>query len=330
MQALSRTLVGLYEAAEHCSIEGYPGEAILLVRSLIEFDGAILGTAAGLANEMPDLVASDTYVYQNHPPTHHEYDRTLVEDPITRFFPQGLQKAHRGTAVSFHLEHQCPSLEAFSKKHLMSQLMLFGEPQCEPHAVRWLMLYRRSEEPFGDADEQYLMALWPHLTRALARNRLSFLDRQLRMDEDRGAALIRMDGTMEATDSGFRRLLRTEWPQHSGEAVPDVVMQAFRTGYHRYTGTRIEISMRPHQGYIACSAAVNETLMTLTRTERIVAQQFASGYSNKDIALRLSVSQNTVRSHIAHIYTKLGVHDKAELANCIARKVDRRPVHFGP
>jgi DNA-binding NarL/FixJ family response regulator len=121
--------------------------------------------------------------------------------------------------------------------------------------------------------------------------------------------------------------LALEWPNQPDHILPAEVMQAWRVG-HGYAGARIQISMHRQQGYLIGFAVANERLAVLTKTERIVAQQFASGYSNKDIANQLSVSQNTVRSHIAHIYTKLGVHDKAQLANCIARKAGQALVHI--
>jgi DNA-binding CsgD family transcriptional regulator len=54
----------------------------------------------------------------------------------------------------------------------------------------------------------------------------------------------------------------------------------------------------------------------LTAAENEVARRFAAGLSHKEIARELAVSPNTVRSHLLHAYTKLGVHDKGALAAC--------------
>ena len=51
-------------------------------------------------------------------------------------------------------------------------------------------------------------------------------------------------------------------------------------------------------------------LLTLRETEILTA--FAKGYSYKATARELSISTNTVPSHIKNIYRKLGVHSRSE------------------
>lgn len=51
----------------------------------------------------------------------------------------------------------------------------------------------------------------------------------------------------------------------------------------------------------------------LTRAERQVCERLLLGHSNRQIAAALVVSEHTVESHCAHIYEKLGVHNRREL-----------------
>lgn len=51
----------------------------------------------------------------------------------------------------------------------------------------------------------------------------------------------------------------------------------------------------------------------LTTRERELLQLIACGMSNRDIAVRMGIALNTVRSHRASLMQKLGVHDSAEL-----------------
>ena len=51
---------------------------------------------------------------------------------------------------------------------------------------------------------------------------------------------------------------------------------------------------------------------SLTERERKVLQLLAEGLDNAVIAEALRVSVDTVRCHISHIYSKLGVADRAE------------------
>jgi len=52
----------------------------------------------------------------------------------------------------------------------------------------------------------------------------------------------------------------------------------------------------------------------LTRTEREIARLAAVGLTNPAIASRMGVSSRTVQSHLAHVYTKLGIHSRIELS----------------
>ena len=52
----------------------------------------------------------------------------------------------------------------------------------------------------------------------------------------------------------------------------------------------------------------------LTKREVDVLRLLAKGYSNPEIAQLLSISQHTVKTHVTHIYDKLGVNDRAQAA----------------
>jgi DNA-binding NarL/FixJ family response regulator len=52
----------------------------------------------------------------------------------------------------------------------------------------------------------------------------------------------------------------------------------------------------------------------LTPREKTILQHMGEGLPNKAIAKRLSISERTVTTHIANIYSKIDVHTKAEAA----------------
>ena len=58
---------------------------------------------------------------------------------------------------------------------------------------------------------------------------------------------------------------------------------------------------------------------SLTPTERDVVRLVSDGLGNKDIATRLFVSPRTVQTHLTHVYTKLGLSSRVQLAQEAAR-----------
>ncbi|MEB3982827.1 LuxR C-terminal-related transcriptional regulator [Mycobacterium sp. 663a-19] len=58
---------------------------------------------------------------------------------------------------------------------------------------------------------------------------------------------------------------------------------------------------------------------SLTPTERDVVRLVSEGLGNSDIATRLFVSPRTVQSHLTHVYTKLGLNSRVQLAQEAAR-----------
>jgi DNA-binding CsgD family transcriptional regulator len=59
---------------------------------------------------------------------------------------------------------------------------------------------------------------------------------------------------------------------------------------------------------------------SLTPAERDVIRLVAEGLRNADIAARLFVSPATVKTHLVHVFAKLGVSTRAELAGLAARR----------
>jgi DNA-binding CsgD family transcriptional regulator len=59
---------------------------------------------------------------------------------------------------------------------------------------------------------------------------------------------------------------------------------------------------------------------TLTEREKQIAALLLKGRTSKLIAAELYLSENTVKTHIKNIYSKLGIKSKSELFNIGAPK----------
>ncbi|HEY0537655.1 MAG TPA: LuxR C-terminal-related transcriptional regulator [Actinoallomurus sp.] len=86
----------------------------------------------------------------------------------------------------------------------------------------------------------------------------------------------------------------TAWHEGRALSLPEAVEYA-----RRARGSR----RRPSSGWAS-----------LTPTERNVVRLAAEGLSNPDIGARLFMSRSTVKTHLSHVYAKLGVTNRTELA----------------
>jgi ATP/maltotriose-dependent transcriptional regulator MalT len=82
--------------------------------------------------------------------------------------------------------------------------------------------------------------------------------------------------------------------------------------------------MRVMQGLLDPAATEQETGKatpdSLSLRERQVLTLLAHGYTNREAAERLFISEATVKTHLIHIYAKLGVPDRA---SAVAAAYDR-------
>lgn len=81
--------------------------------------------------------------------------------------------------------------------------------------------------------------------------------------------------------------------------------------------TRAERLRAQCEGAIAPGLVATDTVVPLTGREREIALLAAAGVTSKDIADRLYLSVRTVNNHLQHVYTKLGVASRAELADAL-------------
>lgn len=87
-----------------------------------------------------------------------------------------------------------------------------------------------------------------------------------------------------------------------------------------------ELLMRASDGDLARRLGLPATFLhqgrgDLTAREAEVLRELEQGFSNRDIARRLFISEATVKVHLRHIYEKVGVRTRAEL---LARRAKRR------
>lgn len=106
--------------------------------------------------------------------------------------------------------------------------------------------------------------------------------------------------TLEAAAADARSIAPDAWAEGEALAFDDAVSYAQRSRGERG---------RPATGWAS-----------LTATEQKVAALVAAGCSNDEVATELLMGTATVKTHLTHIYTKVGVRNRAALAAAYAAR----------
>ncbi len=102
-------------------------------------------------------------------------------------------------------------------------------------------------------------------------------------------------------------------------ASKEKLVEAIRTvATGETTWTREEL--RRVTGALATPRLSADVEVPLTQRESEVLRQLASGATNKEIALALHISYETVKEHVQHILRKIGVSDRTQAAVWAVRK----------
>jgi DNA-binding CsgD family transcriptional regulator len=102
--------------------------------------------------------------------------------------------------------------------------------------------------------------------------------------------------------------------------VPDIDQDARATGRAMNLDEAISYARRSR----GSRARPSTGWASLTPAERSVVELAAGGLSNPEIGQRLFMSRATVKTHLSHIYAKLGIANRTQLA-AIAERNQTEP-----
>lgn len=124
----------------------------------------------------------------------------------------------------------------------------------------------------------------------------------------------------------FLIICDSSWTHESDRKIPDLVLKGVYglLSHDSNSKTLIEAIRVVHSGELWLDRNVVKNIIThiskienpiiLTKREKEIVDLICHGYRNKEIAQKLDISEQTVKSHCNRIYKKMGVTDRLQLA----------------
>lgn len=129
-------------------------------------------------------------------------------------------------------------------------------------------------------------------------------------------ALGSLAGVVALASGGFGAVLMVVLRDHPWMAGPAdalrVVPYLFLGGFIVLVASVLRSAVSHQPGGDSRTLTPLRLIEPLTRREEEVLALAASGLATDEIARRLYLSRNTVKTHLAHAYGKLGAHNRAE------------------
>lgn len=202
-----------------------------------------------------------------------------------------------------------------------------------------VFLFNRDDRDFRERDREVLDLLLPHLAHLYEGARTRRLAASLAAGADAEGEFVVVDdrGAIEFASAGARALLDDYCDEGRGARLPRAIEEWVLHDRRRLNGNGIpppseRLSLDRGELRLVVSRSNGEE-QTLVLTEEQVADAsnqlswrewqvvglVEEGKSNADIAAALFISPATVRTHLQHIYSKLGVHTRTAAVASVRR-----------
>ncbi|MBV8639728.1 MAG: hypothetical protein JO322_16730, partial [Candidatus Eremiobacteraeota bacterium] len=181
------------------------------------------------------------------------------------------------------------------------------------HRPWWSLALAQYGSPEDQPRVRELLVRWAaHPENRAGKAYLALYDALLATDAVRARACA------ESAEPAFSDLQMPHWQALALEVLrrPLEALELYRKMGDRLSIERLE-------NVLAAPNRRGRTKNELTEREREVAALVASGKSTRAVANTLTISERTVETHLASIFSKLGVDSRAEVAALLARE----PLH---
>lgn len=299
---VSDFLLELYSNASECFPNELRLRTLRSLQSVLPFDFAVWGGGSADGRLVTDLTVLDQTAAVLE-----DWEAIASDDAFC-----DLTLEHLGTTARFddvpkyrksmaYNEHW----RKFDAAHMMATITAEG-PDGYVSFVGLCAEPRQTA--FSDRERAFKQKLMPHLSQALRMNREIWTGRAALKHE--AVALVDQDGWVLSSQGPFETFARDEWGGVS--RIPEDAMGRVRSG-QSWHGQTVAVRPSPFEDKHFIHIRHQPARSALSPRERQVAELFAAGLTNKEVAHTLGTSPSTVRNQLERIYDKLDIGSKSEL-----------------
>jgi len=318
LSAYSNLLLTIYRQAQELPVQEFQDRILSAIKPSLPFDSSMWGTAR--------MTQQGIDIHSLHL---HNTSQAMIDayEKVKHLDLAAVKVTQEPTStLAFNTSTDFPGAEIGPYRdflHAFRHENFFITSDINPitRFVHWVSLYRADPRQVATPEETELLAcIAPHLMQALAINRLVHLDR-LTGDTARekwAVAIADSRGVLYHADRRFRELVQSEWRMGSEERLPQELLDRLLAEDNQVAGARVVVRRSLERGLLFLKARPREEVDSLSAREFLVARLLVSGLTQKEVAVRLDRSPETVRSHVKGIFDKLGINNVAMLAPMLA------------
>ncbi len=316
LTSFSQVVLRFYESAQRVPVQEFQDGALQVIREVIPFDASMWGSAT-MSDQGIDI--HTLHLHNTSQQMIDEYQKVKHLD----HFAHAVASTERGT-IRFRAEDaQALVFREFLYRHKHLHGLITQSINLQTQFVQWLSLFRHNAESACSEDEvQLLDALFPHLMQALAINRKLHME-ELVGDASRerwSVAMADHHGFLYHADPEFLRIISKDYVLSQSDRLPSAIMDAFAESSFELRGAESVLVGTLEKDLLFLKARPKVPADHLNSREFDIAKMLAGGLSNKEIALKLNRSPETVRSHGKSIYKKLGTSKATQLAGLLSQR----------
>lgn len=316
---LSKLLLELYRGSRKIEPECFQEWLFEAVGQVVPIDGGswVTGVQVG---EVPPM--QSYYLYHFSDEMIRDYVDIWHQDPL-----HVALEASPGETISLSRPDYegRPAVIAFMEKHGVGSVLATRvvDPISKLRTV--ISFSRKPGAPsFTEEERLFKQNLMLHLIEVWTENRLMYA---LKCSENErqnavasAAAVVDNSAILHVAEDFFSELIREEWPEWEGPRLPEALLQDLIAGEAMtFVGQRVVVArIGTIRDQFLLRIRRKGAYDRLGERERQIARLVSDGLSQKEIARHCGISPATVNNHMAKIYLKLGIGDKAQLAKVLA------------